>query len=129
MSPTSEIRTSGLGFRASERIASIESLDPQSGVEDSRAWFVSDAPRLSLNGLWRFRLSDRADGEADFIAPELDLSAWDLIPVPSAWQLQGYGSPAYTNIRYPFPVDPPHVPDENPTGDYRTAFTVNDDWS
>ena len=44
--------------------------------------------------------------------------------MPSHWQLHGYGAPAYTNVVYPFPVDPPHVPDENPTGDYRRRFTA-----
>ena len=39
--------------------------------------------------------------------------------MPSHWQLHGYGAPAYTNVAYPFPVDPPFVPDENPTGEYR----------
>ena len=42
--------------------------------------------------------------------------------MPSHWQLHGYGAPAYTNVVYPFPVEPPHVPDENPTGDYRRTF-------
>ena len=49
--------------------------------------------------------------------------------MPSHWQLHGYGSPAYTNVVYPFPVEPPHVPDENPTGDYRRPFTVPDEWA
>jgi beta-galactosidase len=49
--------------------------------------------------------------------------------VPSHWQLHGYGAPAYTNVVYPFPVEPPHVPDENPTGDHRRTFSVPRDWS
>ena len=53
----------------------------------------------------------------------------DSLPVPSHWQLQGFGKPAYTNIRYPFPVDPPRVPDENPTGDYRVSFGLPDHWA
>ena len=48
--------------------------------------------------------------------------------MPSHWQLHGHGAPAYTNVVYPFPVEPPHVPDENPTGDYRVRFTVPEDW-
>jgi beta-galactosidase len=48
--------------------------------------------------------------------------------VPSHWQLHGYGAPAYTNVLYPFPVEPPEVPDENPTGDYRRTFTLPDSW-
>ena len=48
--------------------------------------------------------------------------------MPGHWQMQGWGAPAYTNVNYPFPVEPPHVPDENPTGEYRRKFTVDDDF-
>ncbi len=48
--------------------------------------------------------------------------------MPAHWQLHGYGSPIYTNVRYPFPVDPPRVPDENPTGDYRRSFVIPGGW-
>ncbi len=48
--------------------------------------------------------------------------------MPSHWQLHGYGAPAYTNVVYPFPVDPPHVPTENPTGDYRVGFRLPEGW-
>ena len=57
--------------------------------------------------------------------------------MPSHWVLPGtsaeaaagkYGRPIYTNVRYPFPIDPPHVPDENPTGDHRRDFELPD-WS
>lgn len=46
------------------------------------------------------------------------------IPVPSNWELQGYGTPIYTNFVYPIPVNPPYVPDANPTGCYRHVFHV-----
>ena len=49
--------------------------------------------------------------------------------MPSHWQLHGYGAPAYTNVVYPFPVEPPNVPDENPTGDYRRRFAVPAEWA
>jgi beta-galactosidase len=105
-----------------------EELNPSQGVLKARAWFRSDAPSLSLNGAWRFRLSPSADIEPDLGREDLDDSRWDLLTVPSHWQLHGYGSPAYTNVRYPFPVDPPHVPDENPTGDYRRSFMLPKGW-
>ncbi len=105
-----------------------EQLQPAVGVLPPRAWARSDAQRLSLNGSWRFRLLDRADGPADMVDEDYDDGAWDTIPVPSHWQLHGYGAPAYTNVRYPFPVDPPRVPDENPTGDYRRSFHLPADW-
>src|SRR4051794_41227360 len=94
-----------------------------------RAWLRSDAPRLSLDGRWAFRLLERADGPLDFVDAAFDDSAWDRLPVPSHWQLHGYGAPAYTNVRYPFPVDPPYVPDENPTGEYRRTVRRPADWA
>lgn len=48
--------------------------------------------------------------------------------VPSNWQMHGYDRPIYTNIVYPFPVDPPYVPSENPTGCYRSTFSIPSDW-
>ena len=106
-----------------------EDPGPGEGLRPARAWLLSDAPRLSLNGSWAFRLSPRADAPADFAERDFDDSGWDRLPVPSHWQLHGYGAPAYTNVRYPFPVDPPFVPDENPTGDYRCRFAVPASWA
>ena len=94
-----------------------------------RAAFGSDAAVLPLDGSWRFRLVPRADaGTPGFEEIDFDDAGWDSLPVPSHWQLHGHGAPAYTNVRYPFPVDPPHVPDENPTGEYRRAFDLPADW-
>jgi beta-galactosidase len=91
---------------------------------------------LSLNGEWKFRWSPVAHRLDDVAAdPSYDDAAWDTIPVPSHWVLPGtsgkaaegaYGRPIYTNIRYPFPIDPPHVPDQNPTGDHRRSFELPD---
>ena len=50
---------------------------------------------------------------------------WQLAEAPDAWP---YGKPAYTNVAYPIPVDPPRVPRENPTGEYRREFTVPGTW-
>ena len=105
-----------------------EDVAPNGGTRAPRAWFVSDAPVLSLNGAWAFRLSDRADAPLDFVAEGFDDRHWGRLPVPSHWQLHGFGAPAYTNVRFPFPVEPPRVPDENPTGDYRLAFAVPEAW-
>ena len=95
---------------------------------------MTDAPTLSLNGDWKFCWSPVAYGLDDAPAdPGFDDSGWDTIPVPSHWVLPAispkaaegaYGRPIYTNIRYPFPIDVPHVPDENPTGDYRRSFEM-----
>ena len=94
-----------------------------------RAWpGGSDARSLDLSGSWRFRLSPRADADPGFADPGFDDAGWASLPVPSHWQLHGYGAPAYTNVVYPFPVDPPHVPTENPTGDYRVGFRLPEGW-
>lgn len=73
-----------------------------------------------LNGLWDFCYY-----EADHLEGVVP-AKWDTIPVPSCWQMFGYDSPNYANARYPFPVDAPYVPDENPMGIYRRQFTVTD---
>jgi beta-galactosidase len=78
---------------------------------------------------WRFRYSPTAHGEDGFAATDFDDSAWQTLTVPSHWQMAGFGAPAYTNVRYPFPVDPPRVPDENPTGDYRVSFDLPGAWA
>ncbi|GAA2066780.1 glycoside hydrolase family 2 TIM barrel-domain containing protein [Streptomyces albiaxialis] len=108
-----------------------EDVSPGTGSLPARAWTArTDARDLSLNGSdWRFRLSPSADGQDDAFAQDgFDDSAWDALPVPSHWVLHGHGSPAYTNVPYPFPVDPPRVPDENPTGDHRRVFDLPDGW-
>jgi beta-galactosidase len=48
--------------------------------------------------------------------------------VPSNWQLHGFDTPIYTNVTYPFPLDPPFVPTENPTGCYRVDFHLPKEW-
>jgi beta-galactosidase len=104
--------------------------DPTPGSDTRlppRAWLRSDAPVQSLDGDWAFLLHDSDPGDdlhgpPPFAAVDSDASEWDLIPVPSHWGLHGHGHPTYTNIRYPFPLDPPHVPDHNPTGDHRRVF-------
>jgi beta-galactosidase len=101
---------------------------PGTGALPPRAWSASDAPRLDLSGTWRFRLSRRADADPGFAAPGYDDAGWASLPVPSHWQLHGHGAPAYTNTVYPFPVDPPRVPTDNPTGDYRVAFRLPAGW-
>ena len=75
-----------------------------------------------LNGEWDFAYFDR-----DIDVPE-KIEKWDKIPVPSCWQLHGYENPNYTNINYPFPCDPPFVPDDNPCGVYRREFNIDKVW-
>ncbi|MCX8617100.1 beta-galactosidase [Gilliamella sp. B2923] len=81
---------------------------------------------ISLNGDWFFSY---------FTSPKLIPESWlkkeldtTTIPVPSNWQLQGYDSPVYTNIRYPFAYNPPFVPEDNPTGCYSTYVDITKQW-
>ncbi len=66
------------------------------------------SPRVqSLNGVWKFHLAPNpAAVPADFVMPTYDDTVWDDIAVPGNWQLQGYDRPIYTNVAYPFPLDP-----------------------
>jgi len=83
-----------------------------------------------LNGHWQFHYAPSpAEAPRGFHEVEWPVAEWDVIPVPGNWQMLGYGRPIYTNVRYPFPVDPPHVPQENPVGSYRRDFDVPADWS
>ncbi len=75
-----------------------------------------------LNGEWDFAFFKR-----DIDVPE-KIENWDKIPVPSCWQIYGYENPNYTNINYPYPVDMPYVPDDNPCGVYKREFTVDKKW-
>ena len=73
---------------------------------------------MLLNGQWKFAYYDR-----DVDMPE-QIEQWNEISVPSCWQLEGYGHPNYTNTNYPYPCDPPYVPDDNPCGVYHRSFTI-----
>ena len=82
---------------------------------------------ISLNGPWSFQYFD---SYKDAIDPEEGLSfdeeGMGVIPVPSCWQNHGFGRHMYTNVRYPFPCDPPYVPEENPCGLYVRHIQVED---
>lgn len=94
-----------------------------------RSDYLESPWKLSLNGKWRFKLVENPDSVPDnFYEPEFGDENWDLIEVPSNWQLLGYDIPIYLNVRYPFPPNPPYVPqDWNPTGLYRRSFTLDCD--
>ena len=85
-----------------------------------RSYYIpeNDGALLSLNGNWRFHYYRR-----DFDLEE-EITQWDEIDVPSCWQVRGYENPNYTNVRFPFPVDPPYVPDANPCGVYEREFQL-----
>ncbi len=88
---------------------------------------------LLLNGKWNFNwVVKPSERPGNFFTPDFDVSEWDLIEVPSNWELKGYGIPIYVNQPYewtsnPNPPDIPH--DYNPVGSYRRDFTVPDSWN
>ena len=90
-----------------------------------RAYFLPEQTLL-LSGRWRFHL---ASSPLDAAPKPDDLSSWTHIDVPGHLELQGFGYPHYTNFIFPFPVDVPHIPSQNPTGHYETSFAVPEDWN
>lgn len=112
--------------------------------EAPRSWYVpfqdthpnpdplqrQESDRLKLlDGSWYFRLYESVQMLPEgFYKKEYDVSGWDLIPVPSCWQMLGYDRCQYTNTRYPFACDPPRVPGENPAGVYVREFRLAEDW-
>ncbi|MGL4737583.1 MAG: glycoside hydrolase family 2 TIM barrel-domain containing protein [Cellulosilyticaceae bacterium] len=82
-----------------------------------------------LNGDWKFSYYPHpTQAPADFYANDFSTEDWDTLPVPSNWQLHGYDQAQYTNVNYPFPFNPPFVPNENPLGLYTKNFTLPTDW-
>lgn len=129
------------------------------GREEARAFFVPFANRdealrghrkdsslvLSLNGNWKFKWVPRPDlRPLDFYRPEVDVSDWNDIDVPSNWQMRGYGTPIYSNQAYTFVRDwprvmtPPRTEEEkkyttpatepNAVGSYRREVELPADW-
>ncbi len=97
---------------------------PASGRMDSLVENREDSDRIQmLNGKWKFCYYKSVyELEDAFYAPDYDISAYNTINVPGAWQMEGYDLHQYTNIRYPFPFDPPYVPQDNPCGAYVHTF-------
>ncbi|MBN1266711.1 MAG: hypothetical protein JXA25_14540 [Anaerolineales bacterium] len=90
--------------------------------------------RKTLNGNWRFFWSPTPDSRpVRFYEPDYDDSEWDSIPVPSNWELHGYGKPIYTNFRLPSALSSFRIPsikhDQNPVGSYRRTFSLPHDWA
>ena len=103
---------------------------PYEDEEQARAGNRRATPwALSLNGLWKFSLCDKpATVPPTFFHPDHADTDWDSIEVPSNWTMQGHDRPIYTNVQMPFEPNPPHVPEENPTGLYRRTFTLPEEW-
>ncbi|GLT94633.1 hypothetical protein SLE2022_123620 [Rubroshorea leprosula] len=98
-------------------------------LENAASW-VQQLPFVkSLSGYWKFFLAPNPTTVPDnFHQTAFQDSDWPTLPVPSNWQMHGFDRPIYTNFVYPFPLDPPHLPQDNPTGCYRTFFTIPKEW-
>jgi beta-galactosidase len=136
----------GVRSWVSPTLTGIERLDARTPLvpladayEPSTATDGRESPWLiSLNGTWDFRLlAQPEDLRAEHVGVTHSGVAlvggaakgtWGSITVPGTWNTQGYGRPHYTNVIMPFRADPPEVPAENPTGVYRTTFTVDKEW-
>ena len=103
----------------------------------SRAYYVPASVRMDnlvdhreesdrfqlLNGSWKFRYFESIHNlTEEFWQPDFDASVYQKVKVPAVWQNYGYDEHQYTNIRYPYPVDPPYVPEDNPCGAYICEF-------
>ncbi|MCB6391078.1 DUF4981 domain-containing protein [Dorea formicigenerans] len=87
----------------------------------------SDRMQL-LNGTWKFQYFNSIyDVQEPFFEKDYDTENFDEIQVPSVWQMAGYDTHQYTNIRYPFPFDPPYVPQDIPCGAYAHTFVYHKD--
>lgn len=113
------------------------------GRERERAYYIpfrergaalcgspGDSPYyLCLSGEWAFLYFDRySDAGERLFKADCPTGDWGRVPVPSNWQMHGYDRHHYTNVNYPFPVDPPFVPDENPMGVYALDFSLPEGW-
>lgn len=78
---------------------------------------------MLLNGQWKFKYYDSIlDVQEQFYEKDYDVNEYDTVSVPGTWQMAGYDAHQYTNIHYPFPFDPPYVPQDNPCGTYVHEF-------
>ena len=109
----------------STQINNVKAHSPLNGYKTSAdALHKLNTGRQLLNGQWQFKLFAKPEAVDDSFLEEHTPEPWHSIAVPSNWQLQGFDKPIYCNVKYPFPVNPPFVPSDNPTGCYRTEFSI-----
>ena len=102
---------------------------PASKRMDNLVEHREDSDRMQLlNGTWKFQYFNSIyDIQDSFFEKDYDTEHFDVIQVPSVWQMAGYDVHQYTNIRYPFPFDPPYVPQDIPCGAYVHTFVYSRD--
>lgn len=98
-------------------------------VKGPEQWDASSNPLYRcLDGTWSFRFYDSPLSVEEQVLDEHSELVWNEILVPGSWSVQGYDKPHYTNVIMPFANTPPFPPAENPTGVYRTTFTLDEQW-
>jgi beta-galactosidase len=110
------------------RATSYSFADEKSALE--KTGYQSDRLKM-LNGKWKFNWSPTPESAPKtFFEENFNASAWNLIDVPSNWELKGFGMPIYVNITYPFKGIPPFIDHkDNPVGCYLTEFEVPETWN
>lgn len=103
---------------------------PYADAEASRKQKRGNSPYYrTLNGNWKFQYKESVrQVDHDFFRTDADVNDWDDLIVPSCWQVKGYDQLHYTNVNYPFPCDPPYVPNNNPAGLYVREFNISSAW-
>jgi beta-galactosidase len=101
--------------------------DRDAAIQDN---YFSSPYYFSLSGKWKFNWVPKpADRPVDFYRTDFNHSLWNEISVPGNWELNGYGTPIYTNIVYPFPKNPPFIPHyDNPVGSYIKEIDLPANW-
>lgn len=120
------------GIFAVNRLAPRASFYTWPTEDDALSGVLGRSPfHISLNGTWKFRYSaDVKQRPEYFYNIDYNVEDWDTITVPSNWELQGYGTPIYTNAEYVFPNNPPLVYyGDNPVGSYRRDFILPQSWN
>ena len=114
---------------AENKLTSRATLVPYASFDEALARGESGYV-LDISGEWRFHWTKTpAERPEVFWQSGYNDTAWDTIAVPGNWEVLGYGYPIYTNVNYPFPLNPPYIPhDDNPTGCYRHTFDIPEAW-
>lgn len=96
--------------------------------EGRTSFYRDTVPVISLNGDWKFKYLEAPELSPEGFTEAGAEAKWDTIDVPSVWQLRGYDKMHYTDVLYLFPLNPPYVPTENPTGIYKKSFCLEEEW-
>ncbi|MHA1377355.1 MAG: glycoside hydrolase family 2 TIM barrel-domain containing protein [Candidatus Helarchaeota archaeon] len=134
MSPRNKFDWENIEVIGINKVPAHVTLIPYADVESSLGGIREASPYYkSLNGKWKFKWVKKPSlRPKSFYKLDFNVCEWDEIPVPSNWQLEGYGIPIYTNVKYPYSVRKRGIPNidhnYNPVGSYRTEFLIPEAW-